>query len=160
MSEMSYALVVGSLMYAMVCRRPDIAQAVGIVTRYMSNPKKEHWRAVKWSSELGVEAAKGVALSITEAKYVAATEACKELIWLNVASVINFANNPVYHDRTKHIDVRYHFIRILLKDVLSLMKIHTSRNSADMLTKIVTTEKLKTCSASVGLLGWRSGLES
>jgi len=69
-------------------------------------------------------------------------------------SVIDLANNSVYHDRTKHIDVQYHFIRILLKDsVLSLVKIHTSRNPADLLTKMVTTEKPKTCSASVGLIG-------
>jgi len=59
-------------------------------------------------------------------------------------SVINLANNSVYHDKTKHIDVRYHFIHTLLKDdVLSLKKIHTSQNSADMLTKMVTVEKLK-----------------
>jgi len=69
-------------------------------------------------------------------------------------STIVLVSNLVYHGRTKHIDVRYHFIRILLKDdVLSLVKIHTSRNPTDMLTKVVTTEKLKTCSASVGLLG-------
>jgi len=41
-------MVVGSLMYAMVCTRPNIAQVVGVVNRYMSNPGKEHWRAVKW----------------------------------------------------------------------------------------------------------------
>ena len=47
--------------------------------------------------------------------------------------------------------MRYHFIHILLKDgVLSLVKIHTSPNPADILTKVVTTEKLKTCSTSVG----------
>jgi len=55
-------------------------------------------------------------------------------------SAIDLANNPVYHDITKRIDVRYHFIRILLKDsVLSLVKIHTNQNSTDMLTKVVTT---------------------
>ena len=48
MSKVAYASVVGSLMYAMVCTRPpDIAQAVGVVSRYISNPGKEHWRAVK-----------------------------------------------------------------------------------------------------------------
>ena len=41
-SEMPYASALGSLMYAMVCTRSDIAQAVGVVSRYMSNPKKEH----------------------------------------------------------------------------------------------------------------------
>ena len=35
-------------MYAMVCTRPDIAHAVGVVSRYMENPGKEHWEAVKW----------------------------------------------------------------------------------------------------------------
>ena len=43
-----YASAVGSLMYAMVYTRPDIANAVGVVSRYMANPGKEHWEAVKW----------------------------------------------------------------------------------------------------------------
>jgi len=47
MSELPYASVMDSLMYAMVCTRPDIAQAMRVVSRYMSNPGKEHWRAVK-----------------------------------------------------------------------------------------------------------------
>ena len=48
MSKVPYASVVGSLMYAMVCTRPDIAHAVGVVSRYMSHPGIEHWNAVKW----------------------------------------------------------------------------------------------------------------
>jgi hypothetical protein len=48
MSRVPYSLAVGSLMYAMVCTRPDIAHAVGVVSRYMNNPGKEHWEAVKW----------------------------------------------------------------------------------------------------------------
>ena len=39
-----YASAVRSLMYAMVCTRPDIAHAVGVVSRYMANPGKEHWK--------------------------------------------------------------------------------------------------------------------
>ena len=34
-------------MYAMICTRPDIAYAVGVVSRYMSNPGKKHWEAMK-----------------------------------------------------------------------------------------------------------------
>jgi len=84
--------------------------------------------------------------------------ACHEKVtsslYSNSYSAKDLANNPVNHDKTKHIDVQYHFIRILLKaNVLSLVKIHTDRNPADMLTKVVTTEKLKTCLASMGLLG-------
>jgi hypothetical protein len=48
MSRVPYSSTVGSLMYAMVCTRPDIAHAVGVVSRYMNNPGKEHWEAVKW----------------------------------------------------------------------------------------------------------------
>lgn len=48
MASTPYACAVGCLMYAMVCTRPDIAQAVGVVSKYMSNPGKEHWKAVKW----------------------------------------------------------------------------------------------------------------
>ena len=44
MSEAPYALVVGSLMYAMVCIRPDISHVVGVVSRYMNNLGKENWK--------------------------------------------------------------------------------------------------------------------
>ena len=48
MALVPYASAVGSLMYAIVCTRPDIALAVGVFSRYMANPRKEHWEAVKW----------------------------------------------------------------------------------------------------------------
>ena len=48
MSKVPYALAVGSLMYAMVCTRPNIAHAMGVVSRYMSHPRIKHWNAVKW----------------------------------------------------------------------------------------------------------------
>ena len=35
-------------MYSVVCTRPDIAHAVGVVSKYMNNPGKEHWKAVQW----------------------------------------------------------------------------------------------------------------
>jgi hypothetical protein len=35
-------------MYAMVCTRPDIAYAVGVVSRFMTNPGEAHWHVVKW----------------------------------------------------------------------------------------------------------------
>ena len=42
MRKMPYASAVGSLMYAMVCTRPNIAHVVGVVSRFLSNPGKEH----------------------------------------------------------------------------------------------------------------------
>ena len=47
MRRVPYASAVGSLMYAMLCTRPDICYAVGIVSRYQSNPGLDHWIAVK-----------------------------------------------------------------------------------------------------------------
>ncbi|XP_020081861.1 uncharacterized protein LOC109705542 [Ananas comosus] len=47
MSKIPYASAIGSLMYAMLCTRPDIALAVSVTSRYQSNPGEEHWIAVK-----------------------------------------------------------------------------------------------------------------
>ncbi|XP_062103670.1 secreted RxLR effector protein 161-like [Humulus lupulus] len=47
MAGVPYAYAVGSLMYAMVCTQPDIAYSVSMVSRFMSNPEKSHWQALK-----------------------------------------------------------------------------------------------------------------
>jgi hypothetical protein len=48
MSRVPYSLGVGSLMYIMVCTRPDIVHVVGVVNRYMKNTGEEHWEGIKW----------------------------------------------------------------------------------------------------------------
>ncbi|CAD6273213.1 unnamed protein product [Miscanthus lutarioriparius] len=48
MSRVPYSNDVGSLMYAMVCSRPDLSYAMSLVSRYMANPGKEYWKAVQW----------------------------------------------------------------------------------------------------------------
>ena len=137
MSRVPYASAVGSLMYAMVCTRPDIAHAVGVLSRFMSKPRKEHWTTMKcvfrylrgtsdyglcyqgrpgldrvldihgfvdadWARDLDQRRSTSgyvfnlfggavswmskkqsvVALSTTEAEYMAATHASKEVVWL------------------------------------------------------------------------------
>ena len=47
MSKVPYASAIGFLMYVMVCTRPNIAHAVGVVSRYLSHPGIEHWNVVK-----------------------------------------------------------------------------------------------------------------
>ena len=47
MQKIPYASVVGSLMYAQVCTRPDISFIVGMLGRYLSNPGMDHWKAAK-----------------------------------------------------------------------------------------------------------------
>ena len=116
---------------------------------------------------------KVVAISTMEVECVS-TEAIKEMIWLqrfmeelgnkqenrrlycNNESVIHIAKKSTFHSKTKHIQIRNHFIWFILEDGhLKLEKIHTSQNPADMLTKGVTREKLSSCSVSVGLQEWR-----
>ncbi|KAL4582349.1 hypothetical protein LXL04_006896 [Taraxacum kok-saghyz] len=106
MKGVPYTSAVGSLMYVMVCTRPDIAQAVGVVSRYLANPGKQHWEAVKWilrylNGTSKLRLCYGGANPILEgytdadmsgdldnmkctskAEYIAAVEAGKELIWL------------------------------------------------------------------------------
>jgi hypothetical protein len=88
---------------------------------------------------------KVVALSTTEEEYVAATEASKEIIWLqrfmeelgkkkennklycDSESAIHLAKKSSFHSNTKHIQLRHNFIRSILEDGhLNLEKIHTS----------------------------------
>ena len=103
-----------------------------------------------------------VALSTCEAEYIALTQAVQEakflrqlifdmlnvcdihvIIGVDNQSAIKLANNPVNHQRSKHIDVRYHFIRdIVSKGEMKLYYVHTSENVADMFTKPVSNQKL------------------
>lgn len=113
---------------------------------------------------------KVVALSTTSVEYIVVIDANKEMIWLqdfleelgkkqenNVLysksqSVMHSAENLSFHARTKHIKMKYHFIRSPLEDKpLKLKKIHGNQNPTDMLRKMVTIDKLKLCSTLVGL---------
>ncbi|GJX90903.1 retrovirus-related pol polyprotein from transposon TNT 1-94 [Tanacetum coccineum] len=215
MKKVPYANVIGSLMYAMICTRPNISHDIGMVSRYMHNPGKGHWQAVKWilryihnTVDVGLVFKHGssqwvarycnsdyardldkrssitgyvftlakapitwkstlqstTALSTTKAEYMAMTKVVKEAIWLqgllgelgisqkfvtmhsDSQSAINLAKNQVYHARTKHINVRYHFIREILEEGgVRIQKIHTSKNPADMLTKVVAVIKFNYC---------------
>ncbi len=61
-------------------------------------------------------------------------------------SAIHLTKNQMYHERTKHIDVRYHFIRdIVSQGIVVVQKVSTHDNPADMMTKGVTVSKFRHC---------------
>ncbi|GKB63222.1 hypothetical protein Tco_0919408, partial [Tanacetum coccineum] len=105
-----------------------------------------------------------VALLTTEAEYMDLTKAMKEAIWLrgllkelgvelNRVAVscdnqgtIHLSQNHVFHERTKHINVRYHFIREVLEaKTIKVLKVGTEHNDVDTLMKVVPGHKLQHC---------------
>ena len=106
---------------------------------------------ITWSSKHQAT----VALSSCEAEYIAETEATKEAIWLHqllqhfdysgpITVIIKgdnrgalaLAKNPEFHARTKHIDIRYHFVRQKVEEgLVELEWTGTANNIADGMTK-------------------------
>jgi hypothetical protein len=227
MLNIPYRNAVGSLMYAMVATRPDIAVAVGAVSQYLNNPGIEHWKAVKrifrylkgtydsglelggpelpdpnniklsgfcdadWGGNLddrksttgyAFNVGSGsiswnskkqptVALSSTEAEYMATSGAAREALWLksllndlgfsqkqaicifsDSQGAIALSKNPANHSRAKHIDIQHHFIRDLVEaGSIELKYCPTSTMPADMLTKQVPRDKHEDCARMLGL---------
>lgn len=121
---------------------------------------------VSWLSRLQ----KIVVLSTMETEYVAATKVWKEMVWRknlfgevrfeqkdctlfsDSQSTMHLAKNMIFHVRMKHIDIIYHIIRTFLeKRQMSLEKVHTSVNHANMPMKIVPPYNAKLCATSIGL---------
>ena len=76
----------------------------------------------------------------------------KSRLWSDNQSSILLANKFPCYSMTKHIHLKYHFIRSIMKDEpLKLEKIHTSQNLVDMLIKVVTREKMNSYLVSIGL---------
>jgi hypothetical protein len=215
-----YCELVGALLYLSVCTRPDIAHAVGLLARFMSAPKKQHWVAAKrvlrylkgtpdlgicfwprqsrleafvdadfagclstrksttgfvftlnagaicWSSKLQSV----VAVSTTEAEYIAAAAAVREALWLQklLASfdmkvlpvviecdsqgALSLMQHVVASQRSKHIDVQFHFVRdrVASGDVC-FSYVASDANIADCLTKVVPADWHELCAARMGL---------
>ncbi|GJU53552.1 retrovirus-related pol polyprotein from transposon TNT 1-94 [Tanacetum coccineum] len=191
-SKVPYANAVWSLMYLMVCTRPDMAYAVSVVSRYLANPGKNHWEAVKWilkyllgNANVGLVYGtnRGNQVNVTgmccklegnattrggsfnyrggvygpyggcEGSYLAKGTLGRVGIELNTVAVncdnqgaIHLSQNHVFHERTKHINVRYHFIREVLEaKTIKVLKVGIEHNVADALTKVVPGLKLQHC---------------
>ena len=207
-----YQSAVGSLLYLAMWTRPDIAYAVGMVSKYCSKPSKEHWTAVKrimhylqgtvdyglcydkgshskctgysdadWAGDIDdrrstsgyVFSMSGgaiswrskrqtcVSLSTAEAEYIALASAAQEAVWLqrllqdmkavpsrpmiineDNQSAIALTKNPQFHGRTKHVDIKFHYIREQVEQQnIKLVFCPSDNMMADFLTKGLTREK-------------------
>ncbi|GKB88481.1 hypothetical protein Tco_0960753 [Tanacetum coccineum] len=71
----------------------------------------------------------------------------------NESTIIYIVKNLVFHSKTKHIEIRYHFIRDSYeKKLIQVIKIHTNHNVADLLTKAFDVSRFNFLIASIGLL--------
>jgi hypothetical protein len=216
-----YRSIIGSLRY--LCNsRPDLAFAVGYLSRFMEAPRQEHMAAVKrvlryvagtmhWGVHAGKNAAaptllgysdsdlagdvndrkstsglmfflaggpiawqsakqKVVALSSCEAEYIAAAGAACEGVWrarllaeltgskilapkLKVdKSDIALMKNPVHHDRSKHIDIKFHFIRECCDNkLIDVEIIGTEFQLSDILTKALGRVRFQKLRHKIGM---------
>ena len=130
-------------------------------------------RCVSWKSMKQ----RTVALSSTEAEYMALSEATQKAVWLNAflcelneifsdtavkiyddnQGSIALAQNPEYHKRTKHINVRYHFVREKVKDGQVILEyISTLDMLADFITKPIPATQFRVLRGKLGIQGLKA----
>jgi hypothetical protein len=223
MKAIPYKAAVGSLMYAMVATRADLAFPVSMVSQFMAKAGPQHWMAVKrilrylkgtidyklclggkdielrgycdadWAGDVNERRSTTgyvffvgdgaiswnckrqptIAVSTTEAEYMATSHCLKEALWLrqlleDVGFVqrgatrimcdnqgcIALAKDPKHHSRTKHIDVQHHFIREKLENrEVSLLYCPTEDMVADVLTKGLARVRHEKLTKEMGLQG-------
>lgn len=115
-----------------------------------------------------------VTTSTTEAEYVAGATAARELIWLQYLmsdilekqivgtvlfidneSAVKLTKNPEYHKRTKHIDIRHHFLREKnLSGELTVVLIKTEFQKADIFTKALSRDRFRYLCESIGMISY------
>ncbi|GKC65564.1 retrovirus-related pol polyprotein from transposon TNT 1-94 [Tanacetum coccineum] len=112
-----------------------------------------------------------LAISTTEAEYVSAGKACQQALWMKQALVdygvrlddipimcdnkgaIDLSKNPVQHSRTKHIEIRHHFLRDnVQKGNISIEKVSSEDNIADILTKPLKREPFNYLRLGLGMM--------
>ena len=112
-----------------------------------------------------------VSLSTVEAEYIAVGSCCSQLLWMKKvltdygisqdsmvvycdnSSAIDISNNLVQHSKTKHIEIRYHFIRDLVeRKIVCLEYILNERQNADIFTKPLDRSKFKTLCQVIGVI--------
>ena len=112
-----------------------------------------------------------MSLSTAEAEYITVGSCCSQLLWMKKvltdygisqdtmvvycdnSSAIDISKNPVQHSKTKHIEIRYYFIRDLVeRKIMCLEYIPTERQNADIFTKPLDRSKFETLRQVIGVI--------
>ncbi|GJU92800.1 putative ribonuclease H-like domain-containing protein [Tanacetum coccineum] len=165
-----YRSLIGSLMY-LTTSRPDIMFAVCACSRFQEIHNMR--LSISWQETyiLVVQEANNYGYSTTEAEYVAAANCCGRVLWIQNQMLdygFNFMNtkiyidnesticivkNLVFHSKTKHIEIRHHFIRDAYeKKLIQVFKIHTDDNVADLLTKAFDASRFTFLIVNIGMI--------
>ncbi|GKA04292.1 hypothetical protein Tco_0677073 [Tanacetum coccineum] len=150
-NETQYRGMIESLMY-LTASRLDIQFSACLCARYQANPKESHLIAVKRIFRyLKAWTGKAPQMKSQLTDYDIIYE--KVPIFCDNTSAIAISNNPVLHSRTKHIDIRYHFIRDhILKGDIKLHFIPTQYQLADIFTKPLNEPTFKRLIVELGML--------
>lgn len=221
--RVKYQSLIGSLLYAMLGTRPDVAFAVTRLSKFNNNPSSAHFKfaqyicrylrgtiefrlrfagdsnaglvtyvdsdwaenrddrhsiagqvslmagaAISWVSRRQPT----VAHSSTEAEYMSASDACRQIAWLRNFGIelgddmeaptllcvdnhgaIFLSVNPAHDRRTKHVDIRYHYIREFIEQGRAeVYYVESAENVADILTKNVPLQLVTRFSGRMGLV--------
>src|SRR5664279_2916034 len=111
-----------------------------------------------------------VSTSTAEAEYIAASSCCSQVLWIQQqmrdygllftstpihidnTAAISITHNPVQHSKTKHIEIRYHFIRDCHeKHLINLVQIDTLRQKADIFTKAFNKNRFEDLIKMIGM---------
>nr|GEZ33293.1 hypothetical protein [Tanacetum cinerariifolium] len=151
--QLGYSRAIGCLMYAMTSTRLDIAYAAGRLSRFTSNPSRQHWHAITMASKKQT----CITGSTMESEFVALVAVGKEAQWLRnliheiliwpkpIASIfIHYdsvftlakAYSKIYNGKSRHLGVRHSMIReLIMNGVISIEFVQLQHNLADQLTK-------------------------
>ncbi|GJS50438.1 retrovirus-related pol polyprotein from transposon TNT 1-94 [Tanacetum coccineum] len=146
-----YRGMIGSLLY-LTASRPDIMFSVCLCARFQEAPKTSHLEAFSKKQT-------ALAISTTEAEYISAGKTCQQALSMKQALIdydvqlddvpnmcdnkgaIDLSKNRVQHSRTKHIEIRHHFLRDnVQKGHISIEKVASVDNIAEILTKPLKRE--------------------
>ncbi|XP_066344612.1 secreted RxLR effector protein 161-like [Miscanthus floridulus] len=176
-----YRSIVGGLRY-LIHTRPHIAFVVGYVSRFMEDPREGHWAAVKQlqryvkgTVDHGINFSKisGSRLQLTVfsdadmAEDIDGRRSTSGVLvffgsalisWLSLKQkpAIALVKNPVLHDRSKHIDVKFHFLKDCVDEGQIVIEfVETGRQLVDVLTKLLGRLRLMELKEMIGMKGYK-----